>query len=63
MVDANQQWTLSQALDICARLKEINPFWIEEPTHRNDIIGHKTLADAIDCFSWDRVVWGSDWLV
>ena len=47
MVDANQQWTLPQALDICARLKEINPFWIEEPTHPDDIIGHKTLADAI----------------
>jgi L-fuconate dehydratase len=47
MVDANQQWTLPQALDICARLKEIDPFWIEEPTHPDDVIGHKTLADAI----------------
>jgi len=47
MVDANQQWTLPQALDVCARLSDINPFWIEEPTHPDDIIGHKTLADAI----------------
>jgi L-fuconate dehydratase len=47
MVDANQQWTLPQALDICARLKEIDPFWIEEPTHPDDVAGHKTLADAI----------------
>ena len=47
MVDANQQWTLPQALDICQRLRGMNPFWIEEPTHPDDILGHKTLADAI----------------
>ena len=47
MVDANQQWTLPQALDICARLKEIDPYWIEEPTHPDDVSAHKTLADAI----------------
>jgi L-fuconate dehydratase len=47
MVDANQQWTLPQALDICHRLRVINPFWIEEPTHPDDVLGHKTLADAI----------------
>jgi len=47
MVDANQQWTLPQAMDMCARLTSINPFWIEEPTHPDDILGHQTLADAI----------------
>ncbi len=47
MVDANQQWTLPQALDICQRLRVINPFWIEEPTHPDDVLGHKTLAEAI----------------
>jgi L-fuconate dehydratase len=47
MVDANQQWTLPQALDICPQLSEINPFWIEEPTHPDDVLGHKTLAEAI----------------
>jgi L-fuconate dehydratase len=47
MVDANQQWTLPQALDICQQLRAINPFWIEEPTHPDDILGHKTLAEAI----------------
>jgi L-fuconate dehydratase len=47
MVDANQQWTLPQALDICRRLSVINPFWIEEPTHPDDVLGHKTLATAI----------------
>jgi len=47
MLDANQQWTLPQALDICPRLNSINPFWIEEPTHPDDVLGHKTLAEAL----------------
>jgi len=47
MLDANQQWTLPQALDICRQLSAINPFWIEEPTHPDDVLGHKTLAEAI----------------
>lgn len=47
MVDANQQWSVPQALDICKRLRVVNPFWIEEPTHPDDVFGHKTLADAI----------------
>jgi L-fuconate dehydratase len=47
MLDANQQWTLPQALSICPRLSAMNPFWIEEPTHPDDVLGHKTLADAI----------------
>jgi len=47
MLDANQQWTLPQALEICQRLRGIDPYWIEEPTHPDDLFGHKTLADAI----------------
>jgi len=47
MLDANQQWTLPQALDICQRLSAISPFWIEEPTHPDDVLGHRTLAEAI----------------
>ena len=47
MVDANQQWTLPQALEICRRLQDIDPYWIEEPTHPDDVLAHKTLADAI----------------
>lgn len=47
MVDANQQWNLPQAIDICRKLRAIDPFWIEEPTHPDDVLAHKTLADAI----------------
>lgn len=48
MVDANQQWTLPEALRIglemidCAR-----PYWIEEPTHPDDVLAHQTLARAL----------------
>lgn len=47
MLDANQQWTLPQALKICQELQNMNPYWIEEPTHPDDVLAHKTLADAI----------------
>ena len=47
MLDANQQWTLPQALKICTRLQSINPYWIEEPTHPDDVLAHKVLAEAI----------------
>jgi L-fuconate dehydratase len=47
MIDANQQWTLPQAIDICPKFRDVNPFWIEEPTHPDDVRAHKTLADAI----------------
>jgi L-fuconate dehydratase len=47
MLDANQQWNLPQAIAICKRLQDIDPFWIEEPTHPDDILAHKRLADAI----------------
>ena len=47
MLDANQQWTLPQAISICAELRSMNPYWIEEPTHPDDVHAHKILAEAI----------------
>jgi L-fuconate dehydratase len=47
MLDANQQWTLPQAFRICRQLQDIDPYWIEEPTHPDDILAHKTLARSI----------------
>jgi len=47
MLDANQQWTLPQALNICGRLQQMRPYWIEEPTHPDDVIAHQQLAKAI----------------
>lgn len=47
MLDANQQWTLPQAMVICRELQAMQPYWIEEPTHPDDVLAHKTLADAL----------------
>jgi L-fuconate dehydratase len=47
MLDANQQWTLPVAIRTCLQLAEISPFWIEEPTHPDDVVAHQTLARAI----------------
>ena len=47
MVDANQQWTLPRALEMCKRLRGISPYFVEEPTHPDDVQAHATLAEAI----------------
>jgi L-fuconate dehydratase len=47
MLDANQQWTLPRALEMCHAFRDISPYWIEEPTHPDDIAAHRKLARAI----------------
>ena len=47
MLDVNQQWTLPQAIQMCRSLSSMSPYWIEEPTHPDDVLAHKTLAEAI----------------
>ena len=48
MLDANQQWSLPQAMRVCKELKKMNPYWIEEPTHPDDILAHSALANFIE---------------
>jgi L-fuconate dehydratase len=47
MLDVNQQWSLPTALLMCRRLEPMRPYWIEEPLHPDDVIGHQTLSRAI----------------
>ena len=47
MLDVNQQWTLPQALRMCQALRDVCPYWIEEPTHPDDVSAHRKLAQAI----------------
>ena len=47
MLDANQQWTLPQAEQVCDAMRDIDPYWIEEPTHPDDIEGHVKLSRHI----------------
>jgi L-fuconate dehydratase len=47
MTDANQQWTISQAIEFCQKTADIGLFWLEEPTHPDDVLGHQIIAKAI----------------
>ncbi len=40
MVDANQKWGVQQAIDRTRQLAEVDPWWMEEPTSPDDILGH-----------------------
>lgn len=47
MLDANQQWDLPTALSVCQSLRGMSPYFVEEPTHPDDIRAHRILADSI----------------
>lgn len=47
MVDANQVWGVREAIENMSTLAEFNPYWIEEPTNPDDILGHAAIAKAI----------------
>ena len=47
MLDANQQWTLPVALKMCRELAPMTPYFVEEPTHPDDVLAHRMLAEAI----------------
>ncbi len=40
MVDANQKWGVLQAIERTKQLQELQPWWMEEPTNPDDILGH-----------------------
>ncbi|TMF86022.1 MAG: L-fuconate dehydratase [Chloroflexi bacterium] len=47
MMDANQVWEVGDAIANVRRLAEFEPYWIEEPTSPDDVLGHATIARAI----------------
>ena len=47
MMDANQVWDVGQAISHMQRLAEFNPWFIEEPTCPDDVLGHAAIAKAI----------------
>ena len=48
MMDANQVWDVDEAIDKMQRLVEFDPWWIEEPTSPDDVLGHAKIAKAVD---------------
>ena len=47
MLDANQAWNIEQAVVASRDLADMDPYWIEEPTHPDDVLGHALIARSI----------------
>jgi L-fuconate dehydratase len=48
MLDANQRWDVGQAIEWVSALAPSKPFWIEEPTSPDDVLGHAAIARALE---------------
>ncbi|MEU4519735.1 enolase C-terminal domain-like protein [Amycolatopsis sp. NPDC024027] len=46
-VDANQRWDVQAAVDWMTELAPFDPYWIEEPTSPDDVLGHAAIAKAL----------------
>lgn len=47
MIDANQVWEVGQAIEWVNALAFAKPWFIEEPTSPDDVLGHKAIRDRI----------------
>ena len=47
MIDANQVWDVPEAIEWVNRLAEFKPWWIEEPTSPDDVLGHAAIRAAV----------------
>lgn len=47
MIDANQIWSVPEAIEYVKQLAEYKPWFIEEPTSPDDILGHLAVKNAL----------------
>jgi L-fuconate dehydratase len=47
MMDANQVWSVDEAITAMRELAQFEPWWIEEPTSPDDVLGHARIRDAV----------------
>ena len=47
MMDANQVWDVDEAIRQMKELARFDPWWIEEPTSPDDVLGHARIAREI----------------
>ena len=47
MLDANQRWGVDDAIAWTRELARFDPWWIEEPTSPDDVLGHAAIARAV----------------
>ncbi|MFH8624006.1 L-fuconate dehydratase [Streptomyces vietnamensis] len=46
-IDANQRWDVAEAITWTNALAEFDPYWIEEPTSPDDILGHAAVRRGV----------------
>lgn len=46
-VDANQRWDVGSAIEWIAELAPFDPWWVEEPTSPDDVLGLATIRRAV----------------
>ncbi|MEU1195059.1 L-fuconate dehydratase [Streptomyces sp. NPDC005813] len=46
-IDANQRWNVDEAIAWTNALGEFQPYWIEEPTSPDDVLGHAAVRKAV----------------
>ncbi len=46
-IDANQRWEVDEAIAWTNALAEFDPFWIEEPTSTDDVLGHADIRRGV----------------
>jgi L-fuconate dehydratase len=47
LMDANQVWDVGEAISRMEPLARFDPYWIEEPTSPDDVVGHAAIARAV----------------
>ncbi len=47
MVDANQKWGILEAIERTRALQPLDPWWMEEPTSPDDILGHARIRREV----------------
>ncbi|KAF4618288.1 hypothetical protein D9613_011644 [Agrocybe pediades] len=47
MIDANQVWDVPEAIEYVSALQEIRPWFIEEPTAPDDVLGHAAVRKGL----------------
>ncbi|MER7757008.1 L-fuconate dehydratase [Kitasatospora sp. NPDC097643] len=46
-IDSNQRWDVAEAIEWTKALAEFDPYWIEEPTSPDDILGHAAVRRGV----------------
>ncbi|MET8830671.1 L-fuconate dehydratase [Streptomyces sp. NPDC004610] len=46
-IDANQRWDVAEAIRWTEALTPFDPYWIEEPTSPDDVLGHAAIRAAV----------------